>query len=96
MNKPLTATMVACIDDTLEAGGELVRFQGGFWATPGAHPTVDRRIYYGTPTANAIVARGYAEYTEHRERATGGSFPIRMRLIPEALAPHSTQRDDRG
>jgi hypothetical protein len=87
VSKPLTATMVACIDDARDAGGELIRYQGGYWAPRGAgHPLTTRTPYFGTPTIHAIVTRGYAEYSEHQDRRAGGTFPIAIRLLPESLA----------
>lgn len=83
--KPLTATMVACLDDASEAG-ELIRYQGGFWAARGAPRGFDGipRPFHGSSTVQALVSRGCAEYSEWRD-GRGGSFPIAMRL--KALEP---------
>jgi len=82
MTKPLSATMVACIDCAQEAGGELVRYQGGYWADRGGgHPMTNRREFHSTPTVQALVTRGYAEYSEHRD-GRNEAFPIAMRLTP--------------
>lgn len=79
--KPLSATMVACLDDAQENGGELVRYQGGYWADrAGGHPLTNRRAYHGATTVQALVARGYAEYSEHRLGSAGREFPIAMRV----------------
>jgi hypothetical protein len=81
VSKSLSATMVACIDLARANGGELVRYQGGFWSDRGGgHPTVNRREYHGASTVQAIVDRGYAAYSEHREGRNGSSFPIAMKL----------------
>jgi hypothetical protein len=87
--KALSATMVACIDMAREAGGELVRYQGGFWAPRGAHPLAQDPAkfgsgrglptYHSTPTVHAIVTRGFAKYSEHRE-GRHSTFPIAIRL----------------
>lgn len=85
--KLLSATMVACIDDAREAGGELVRYQGGYWAPRGRsmrHDGAPVGSYHGASTVHAIVTRGYAEYSEHRE-GRGGRFPIAIRLVAQAL-----------
>lgn len=89
----LSATMVECIDMAQEAGGELIRYQGGYWAPRGSHPLTSspetwgsgRSLprYHGTPTVHALVTRGYAEYTEHRE-GRHNNFPIAMRLTSKA------------
>lgn len=82
----LTPTMAIALRDMFDAGGEFVRYQGGFWAKENAprdhrgHPIG----YYGTPTIEGIVARGRAEYVEFKERSRGGQpFPVRVRLCPE-------------
>lgn len=86
MTAALTATMVACIDDARAAGGELVRYQGGYWASRGGpHPANGHRTSHGTPTVHAIVTRGYAEYSEHRD-GRNGPFPIAIRLLPDPSA----------
>jgi hypothetical protein len=83
VSKSLSATMVACLDIAQEAGGELVRYQGGYWADRGGgHPVgVNRRECHSTPTVQALVRRGFAEYSEYRD-GRSGLFPIAMRLIP--------------
>lgn len=82
---PLSATMVACIDDALEAGGELIRYQGGYWAARNAPRASDGipRPYHGTPTVEALVARGEAEYSEYRD-GRNGQFPIAVRIGPKS------------
>lgn len=79
--KALTATMVACLDDARAAGGELVRYRGGFWAARNAPRCHDGlpRPYWGTSTVEAIVARGEAAYTEWRD-GRSGRFPVAMRV----------------
>lgn len=87
MTKPLSATMVACLDDALEAGGELVRYQGGYWAArnaPRAHDGIPRP-YHGTKTVQALVDRRAAEYSEWRD-GRNGQFPIAMRVLPTKQA----------
>jgi hypothetical protein len=82
--KPLSATMVFCVDDTHEAGGELVRYQGGYWAARNArrgHNGIPFP-YHGSSTVQALVDRNVAEYSEYRD-GRNGRFPIAMRLLPE-------------
>lgn len=85
MKQELSATMVACIDMALENGGELVRYQGGYWAPRGAHPRATHTPSHGTPTVEGLVRRGQAEYTEwHNGKFK--VFPVAMRLTPQATA----------
>jgi hypothetical protein len=79
--------MVACIDDAQNAGGELVRYQGGYWAArngPRAHDGIPRP-YHGTSTVEALISRGYAEYTEWRD-GRSVRFPVAMKLVSQRLA----------
>lgn len=78
----LSATMVACLDDAEAAGGELVRFQGCYWAPRNvarrSHDGVPVH-YHGASTVHALVTRGYARYSEYRQ-GRRDDFPIAMRL----------------
>lgn len=88
MKPELSATMVACIDDAQAAGGELIRFAGGYWAKRGAAIQSHNGApvgAHGTSTVNAIVTRGYAEYSEHRD-GRNGPFPIALKLTAKASA----------
>jgi len=73
--------MVECIDMARDAGGEIVRFQGGYWAPRGDHPR-NRAPSHGDRTVTAIVSRGWAEFTEYRD-GRRGRFPIAMKLKGE-------------
>lgn len=82
--KALSPTMIDCIGMMEEAGGEIVRFQGGFWAPRNIARHTHSGIpvsYHGASTVQGLVDRGYATYTEHRE-GRGGRFPIRATLQP--------------
>jgi len=82
----LSATMVSAIDLALESGGELVRYQGGYWAARGKpHPSFGQTECYGTKTIEALVARGCAEYSEHRD-GRNGRFPVAVKLTPKVDA----------
>lgn len=79
--KPLSATMVACLDDATEAGGELVRYQGGFWAPRNA-PRNGNGIpqpWHGSTTVQALVTRERADYSEWKD-GRGGRFPVAMKV----------------
>ena len=76
MSKPLSATMVACIDFAREHGG-LIRMQGGYWTKrgagwSGASPDAE---WFGTNTVQACVSRGELTYSEYRD-GRSGRFPI--------------------
>lgn len=79
----ISATMVDCIEMAREAGGKLVRFQGGYWAPRNSL----RRPHDGLPvswhnsnTINALVTRCVAKYTDWLEGARN-TFPIEMTLV---------------
>jgi len=87
MGKPLSATMVACIDFAREHG-EIVRFAGGFWTKRGAgwsgsHPDTE---WFGSSTVQACVTRGELQYTEfHNGRYR--AFPVAVALAK--ATPHA-------
>ncbi len=85
MVKALSATMTECLDLALENGGELVRYQGGFWAARNAvrasHDGIPRP-YHGARTIEALLARGHGEYSEWRE-GRNYRFPIAVKLHAE-------------
>jgi hypothetical protein len=71
----LTQTMQAAAVHAQRHGGALVRHPGGFWY--GAAQDLQRDSkHFGTPTVQALVSRGVAEYTEWQE-GRNGKFPIR-------------------
>ena len=77
----LTSTMQAAADYAKAHGGALIRLPGGFWVRDG-HTQWDgwqAQQTFGTPTVNALVSRGVAEYTEWRD-GRNGRFPTRMTL----------------
>lgn len=83
MTGKLSPTMINCIAMATESGGELVRYQGGYWAPRGGHPVVKKVAWHGATSISALVRCGYAEYTEHRE-GRHGTFPIAMQLTAKA------------
>ena len=92
MGKPLSPTMTECLAYIRDGGGEIERFPGGFWATPGEHPWPGHSVrqHYGTTTVQALITRGKLEYTEWKQNQTG-RFPIRA-----MLAARQSQEGDDG
>jgi len=80
MPKPLSATMVACVDFAREHDG-LVRMAGGFWTMRGAGWRGDApdAEWFGTSTVHACVTRGELAYTEYRD-GRNGRFPVAASL----------------
>ncbi|WP_260581224.1 hypothetical protein [Sphingopyxis sp. PET50] len=81
MARPLSATMVACIDFAAEHGG-LVRMQGGYWTKRGAGWRGDApdAEWFGTTTVHACVTRGELQYSEYHRGVRNGRFPIAANL----------------
>lgn len=74
----LSKTMQGAKDYAKEHGA-LCRYPGGYWQKPGIF---DRwASHYSTPTVEALVKRGVAEYTEWRD-GKNGRFPVRCELVP--------------
>lgn len=82
MNQELSKKMVEAISHMKRNGNKLVRFPGGYWAREGWHSW--NGPCFGTPTVEAIVRRGYAEYTVWKD-GRSGKFPIECGLTPLAL-----------
>ena len=85
MEKPLTHTMIECLQ-ALGTAGEFVRYQSGYWAPR----SVARHRHNGLPqwsfgssTIYAVEARGYAAFTEWQD-GRNGRFPIAVRPCPSA------------
>lgn len=75
----LSATMRAALGYATKHGG-LERFPGGFWSRPGLTQWDSLQyVSFGTPTVQALVSRGLAEYIEWKD-GRNGSFPIRMKV----------------
>jgi hypothetical protein len=77
----LTATMQEAVDFASAHGGVLIRLPGGFWVRDG-HTQWDgwqAQKTFGTPTVQALVSRGVAEYTQWAD-GRNGRFPVRMAL----------------
>ena len=73
--------MILAMDHMKNHEGKLVRFPGGFWAAIGWHAYAGP--YFGTPTVQALVTRGVAEYTAWKD-GRGGKFPIEVCVTDKA------------
>lgn len=79
----LSPTMRAALEFAKKHGGELIRSGGGYWgALPERKMGIQSIVTYGTPTVQALVSRGLAEYTEWKD-GRNGRFPIRMSVKKE-------------
>lgn len=76
----LTLTMTACLE-RLRAHGELVRLPGGYWARQGVKfsGSSPAETWDGTPTIEALVRRGLAEYSQWQQGRGGKPFPIAVK-----------------
>lgn len=74
----LTPTMQKALAQMRAAGDKMNRYPGGFWKTDRVNP-----VSFGTPTMNALHARGLVVWSEHRKRAgEESSFPIQATIAP--------------
>jgi len=73
----LSPTMLGAYNDAKAHGGKLFRFPGGYWRT-----MQDAGNHHGTSTIQALVNRGVAIYSSHRE-GRNGLFPVEITLTPE-------------
>lgn len=71
----LSPTMRAALDFAKKYGG-MIREPGGYWMAP-VDETAPSTVTFNTPTVQALVSRGLAEYTEWKD-GRNGRFPIRM------------------
>lgn len=64
--------------------GGLQRLPSGFWCKPDESQwhVNPMPVSFGTPTVQALVSRGLAEYTEWKD-GRNGRFPIRMAVKKE-------------
>ena len=70
---------------------KLVRYPGGYWASVGWH--LWSGPCFGTPTVQALVRRGVAEYTVWKD-GRSGKFPIECTLTEQARALIDFERDE--
>ena len=75
--QPLTPKMLEAIDRMKAHDNKFVRYPGGYWAAEGWH--MWHGPSFGTPTIEALVRRGVAEYTVWHE-GRNGKFPIEVAL----------------
>lgn len=83
MNSELSPRMIAAMQHMHRNGNKLVRFPGGYWAREGWHSW--NGPCWGTPTVEAIVRRGYAEYSVWKDGRGGSRFPIECTLTLQAI-----------
>jgi hypothetical protein len=88
--KPLTSTMLDCLDYCRTNGGSIHRHPGGFWGAL----AFERFASYGTSTVEALVRRGELEYTEWKERKFG-PFPITAAIKQQPDDSTGEQSNDR-
>src|ERR1700690_3164596 len=81
-DKPLSPRMENAIEHMIRNNNKLVRFPGGYWAREGWHSW--NGPCWGTPTIEALVKRGFAEYTVWKD-GRGGKFPIEVSLNKEKM-----------
>lgn len=62
-------------------GGKLERRKGGYWMAAGNR----NGPHYSVATMRALVARGLAEFTDHRT-SSGGRFPVEITLTEAGRA----------
>lgn len=86
----LTPTMQEAVEYARQHGGALIREPGGFWVRRDETKLWGKS--FGTPTVQALVARGLAEYTEWKD-GRNGRFPVRMQLKDSPL--HQQRRKGR-
>ena len=82
INPELSKKMLSALRHMKRNNNKLVRFPGGYWAREGWHSW--NGPCWGTPTVEAIVRRGYAEYTVWKD-GKSGRFPIECGLTPLAV-----------
>lgn len=77
--------MAIALAETVERGGKLVRYAGGYWTvagTPynGQHPA----WYIGASTIQALERRGHVTYTQWQEsrRPALRKFPVACEARP--------------
>ena len=75
-SKPLTKTMIELVEYMRDA--TLYRHPGGFWTRQSNWDIYARS--YGTPSVQALVLRGIAEYTEWKD-GKANRFPVQARLV---------------
>ncbi len=81
VSDPITPTMAEALGLAYEHGGELVRFQGGFWSYRG-NPNWPPAPWFGAPTVNGLVARERMRWTEHKAGRVH-SFPVAAAVVDE-------------
>lgn len=82
----LSKTMLECVIYAEAHGGILHRAPGGFWILESDRAKVPHCHSYGTKTIEALVSRGYGQYTGFQE-GRKGKFPISVAINRYKSAP---------
>lgn len=82
MKDELTPTMKRAIAYMQRHGGKVVRYPGGYWASETWHMWAGAP--YKTPTIEALVRRGMAEYTAWKD-GKNERFPIECSLTSAGI-----------
>jgi len=82
MNEELSPKMISAIKHMARNENTMVRFPGGYWARRGW--SAWNGPCFGTSTIEAIVRRGYAEYTVWKDGRGNTRFPIECGLTKRA------------
>lgn len=79
----LTLTMTRCLE-RLRQHGALQRLPGGFWVRPGCgfRGNTPAESWDGATTVEALVRRGFAEYSKWQTGRGGKAYPIEARPRP--------------
>lgn len=93
----LSPTMLHALKFAREHGGSLVRSAGGYWHAPQELQMFGIRsvITFGTPTVQALVSQGLAEYTEWKD-GRNGKFPVRAALSSSPTSKPVQQEKPNG
>ena len=81
--KPITATMAACLAYAHDHDGILHRYEGGRWAKRGWSGCSEK---FNASTVQGLVDRGEMEYTEWKA-GTHAPFPIVAKMTKKATTP---------
>jgi len=79
---PLSATMVAALDEAIQHGGKLVRYAGGLWSNPGVTTNTNGEPdwYIHATTMYALSARGKVKFT-HQGMVRGVLAPVSAEVV---------------
>lgn len=83
----LSAAMVEALDEINIHGGKLIRYQGGYWTSPGTAWAGHAPAWYvSTPTINALERREWLRFTEWKQ-GKNRKFPISAEVVSAPQPP---------